>query len=61
MTTTYVVKPGDTLRSIASDVLGDPNRWVALARHNALRDPRALHPGMKLALPPTNRQAGGGS
>lgn len=47
----YTVKTGDTLISIARRKLGDPGRWVELARLNGLRDPRAVRPGAVIRLP----------
>ncbi|HEY9766285.1 MAG TPA: LysM peptidoglycan-binding domain-containing protein [Chroococcales cyanobacterium] len=50
----YVVKPGDTLLSIAGTVLGDRRRWHELHLLNEETigaDPNALRPGMELALP----------
>jgi hypothetical protein len=47
----YTVKQGDTLISIARHRLGDPGRWVEIARLNGLRDPRAVRPGAVIRLP----------
>ena len=45
---TYRVKAGDTLRSIARKVLGDPDRWVDIRRLNNITDPRIVgKPGNK--------------
>lgn len=38
----YRVKKGDTLRSIARKVLGDPDRWVDIRRLNNISDPRIV-------------------
>lgn len=46
-----IVKEGETLVSIARRELGDPGRWVEIARLNKLRDPRAVRPGAKIVLP----------
>lgn len=44
----YRVKAGDTLRSIARKVLGDPDRWVDIRRLNNIADPRIVgKPGKK--------------
>jgi hypothetical protein len=44
----YRVKAGDTLRSIARKVLGDPDRWVDIRRLNNITDPRIVgKPGKK--------------
>lgn len=47
----YTVKTGDTLISIARRQLGDPGKWVQLAKLNGLRDPRAVKPGAQIRLP----------
>lgn len=44
----YRVKAGDTLRSIARKVLGNPDRWVDIRRLNNISDPRIVgKPGKK--------------
>lgn len=50
--TTYRVKLGDTLASIAAQVYGDPTRWRWIADANRLDDPRRLTIGARLAIPP---------
>jgi nucleoid-associated protein YgaU len=49
----YVVRPGDTLRSIAARVYGDEARWADLFRANrrAIRNPDALDVGTTLTVP----------
>ena len=49
----YVVQPGDTLKSIAIRVYGDPNalRSITLANGQPIADPNSLSPGEQLALP----------
>lgn len=49
----HVVKPGESLWSIAESVTGDASRWPALFRANRdqIGDPSVLHPGQRLALP----------
>lgn len=49
----YVVKPGDTLTSIAKNKLGDAKRADDIRRENlpALRDARSLKPKMTILLP----------
>lgn len=49
--TTYTVKDGDTLSSIAARVLGNVALWQKLATLNSIRDPRSLTPGQVLLLP----------
>jgi nucleoid-associated protein YgaU len=48
---TRIVRDGDTLWSIAAAVYGDPAKWRALARANALVNPRILAPGTDLLVP----------
>lgn len=49
----YVVQPGDTLSSIARNVLGDATRWPELYMLNrdVLEAPDAVRPGIELKLP----------
>ena len=49
----YVVRAGDTLRSIAAEVYGDAERWEAIYRANreAIGDPDALKVGSTLVIP----------
>lgn len=49
--TAYVIKPGETLQSIASAVYKDATRWRDIALANELDDPRTLVPGTSLQLP----------
>lgn len=46
----YMVKPGDTLASIARDELGDEGRRFELATLNGLRDDAVLDSGSRLKL-----------
>jgi len=50
---TVVVKPGDTLWSIANTYLKDPKRWNEILRYNKLpsADPSIALPGMPLRIP----------
>lgn len=50
---TYVVRPGDTLRSIARAVYGRESMYRAILRANRdrLASPNDLRPGMQLELP----------
>jgi len=53
--TTYVVQPGDTLRSIAQDQYGDATLWPRIydANRDVIgSDPDALNAGTKLQIPP---------
>lgn len=48
-----VVKPGDTLWSIAQQWLKDPREWKSIVEHNKLptNDPTVALPGMSLRVP----------
>jgi hypothetical protein len=49
---TYITRKGDTLISIAADVLHDWKRWKEIGQKNNLSDPnRKLPPGKTLNLP----------
>jgi nucleoid-associated protein YgaU len=50
----YVVRRGDTLRSIAARFLGDASDWPRIYRVNRdrLRSPTELRVGMELRIPP---------
>lgn len=47
----YSVKSGDSLSTIARDVLGDMDRWPEIAALNALSPPYTIYPGQLLELP----------
>lgn len=47
----YVVKRGQTLRSIAAKELGNSKYWTVIADLNNLRDPRSIKVGQTLRLP----------
>ncbi|WP_397405155.1 LysM peptidoglycan-binding domain-containing protein [Phenylobacterium sp.] len=47
----FLVRTGDTLRSIASTLWGDESLWYLLAEANGLSDTSYLPPGMSLAVP----------
>lgn len=49
--TTRLVKRGDTLSSIAAEMLDDPARWRVIADANNLDNPRTLEVGMSLSIP----------
>jgi DNA-binding SARP family transcriptional activator len=66
---TYAVQPGDTLWSIAAEVLGDGADWTSLATLNLGRDvgggarfvdPDQIRAGWRLQLPGGARRATGG-
>jgi Contractile injection system tube protein/LysM domain len=48
----YVVRPGDTLSSIALDVYDDQTAWRKIAAANRIANPRLLTPGRVLTIPP---------
>lgn len=48
----YVVRPGDTMSSIAEIWFGDPVKWDLIARANPLADAGRLTVGQELRLPP---------
>lgn len=47
-----VVKAGDTLPSLCTEVYGDPHLYLRVAQANRLDDFRSLAPGMRLRFPP---------
>jgi nucleoid-associated protein YgaU len=49
--TTYLVKRGDTLSTIAAKLYRDPTQWRAIAWANAIDDPRHLQIGVRLTIP----------
>ncbi|HEX3327567.1 MAG TPA: LysM domain-containing protein [Actinomycetota bacterium] len=50
--TTYVVKPGDTLRGIAEKFYGDVTLVDLIVQANHISDPTLVHQGTKLIIPP---------
>ena len=51
-TKSHVIKRGETLSGIASQVYTAPAEWRRLAAANAITDPRRLTPGQILEVPP---------
>ncbi len=53
MKKTYKVKAGDTLSSIAKEVLGSADRWQELydANRDIIQDPNTIQIGMTLQIP----------
>lgn len=49
----YEIKPGDTLWKIASDHLGDGNRYPEIfeANREVIQDPDLIFPGQKIRIP----------
>jgi nucleoid-associated protein YgaU len=52
-TTTYTVKPGDTLSKIAKELLGNANSYPQIfeANRDQLSDPDKIKPGQVLKIP----------
>jgi nucleoid-associated protein YgaU len=46
----YTVKPGDTLYSIAAQILGDGDRWPAIANLNGIQNPDQISPGQVINI-----------
>jgi hypothetical protein len=46
------IAQGQTLSSLASDVLGDPARWRDIAQYNNIDDPFNVPPGQTILIPP---------
>ena len=48
----YTVKPGDTLSSIAKDVLGDKAKWRIIydKNRNTIKDPNKIYTGQSLSI-----------
>ena len=53
----YTVKKGDSLSTIARDVLGDINLWPTIAKINGIKDPYVLQVGRVLSLPDSKAAA----
>lgn len=49
----HVVKPGESLWTIAQLTVGDPTLWPALylANRDQIKDPTRVYPGQRLAIP----------
>jgi len=52
---TYIILPGDTLVSIATEEYGHEKHWVDIAQANPLKDPTRLYPGDVIKLPDTTQ------
>ena len=51
LTHSVLVREGDTLPLLCKQIYGDPAYYLAVARHNGLRDIRKLLPGSRLSFP----------
>lgn len=49
----YVVKSGDTLSKIATELYGDGNRWREIldANKDQIENPNVIRPGWELLIP----------
>lgn len=47
----HILREGDTLQAVATEVYGDPGHWRGLAAANGIDDPLRLRRGTILALP----------
>ena len=48
---TYIVRAGQTLTSIASDLYGDPHAWMLILKANPKLNPSRLRVGAKIQIP----------
>ncbi|AFU64206.1 LysM peptidoglycan-binding domain-containing protein [Salmonella enterica] len=51
MISKYIVKPGDTLSSIALKLYGDAQQYIKLARFNNIQNPGHIAVGQVICLP----------
>lgn len=47
----HIVKTSETLQEIATEQLGDPNKWRKIAEVNNIDDPRAMQGEIQLIIP----------
>ncbi len=52
----YMVRPGDTLMSIAASYYGDDKHWRVIAHENGIENPRVLVVGSSLVIPKAGRK-----
>ncbi len=55
----YTVKAGDTLASIAEELLGSPDRWTEIARANNIQNPDRITEGETLSIPAAENETSG--
>ena len=49
----HIVRPGDTLETLAARYLGSPGRWREIAQANpGIADPDLILPGQRIRIPP---------
>ncbi len=56
LTKVHLVKAGETLPLIASEVYGNPNYYIEIAKANKLSNFRNIRPGEEIILPPVEKQ-----
>lgn len=54
----YIVKKGDSLAKIASQILGNVALWTEIAVRNGISPPYKIYVGQSLDLPPVKPKAG---
>lgn len=47
----YIIREGDTMWRISTDLLGDPASYRSLAEENDIEDPDRIFPGQRIRLP----------
>ncbi len=47
----YIMKPGDSISSVAKRMLGDPLKFYILARYNSLENPSEIEVGQTIRVP----------
>lgn len=57
LTKVHIVKAGETLPLIASEVYGNPTYYVEIANANNLTNFRNIRPGQEIILPPVEKQS----
>ena len=47
----YLIRPGDTLSSIAARITGNALNWKAIAAANHISDPNVIYAGVSIVIP----------